>query len=271
MSILLEDKTTNRSIIWATNSYEKFGDWYDKGKQITVDALMGLSQVVLQPRVLKSLKQQRERTKSHAEVFTPAWLCNMMNNHFDEEWFGRKDVFNVQHGRSWTATAEKIVFPKGKCWKHYVDATYLEVTCGEAPYLVSRYDMATGKIIPITDRIGILDRKLRVVGENTNVEQDWLKWTYRAIQSVYGYEYQGDNLLIGRINLLMTFVDYISNRWGREPTVNELKKVADIISWNLWQMNGLTGVIPLSDSKQKCKIYDWRANSSVFFSLTPLV
>lgn len=32
-----------------------------------------------------------------AEVFTPAWLCNLMNNHCDEDWFGRSDVFNVEN------------------------------------------------------------------------------------------------------------------------------------------------------------------------------
>ena len=42
---------------------------------------------------------------------------------------------------------------------------------------------------------------------------EWLKWALRAFQSVYGYEYQGDNLLIARINILMTFVEYLDYRW----------------------------------------------------------
>ena len=42
----------------------------------------------------------------------------------------------------------------------------MEITCGEAPYLVSRYDVVKGEIIPVEDRIGILDRKLRVINEN---------------------------------------------------------------------------------------------------------
>lgn len=57
---------------------------------------------------------------------------------------------------------------------------------------------------------------MRIINENTEDEQNWLKWVTRVFQSVYGYEYQGDNLLIGRINLLMTFVDYLDNRWHRE-------------------------------------------------------
>ena len=90
----------------------------------------------------------------------------------------------------------------------YVDAKRLEISCGEAPYLVSRYDTVTGKEITIEQRIGLLDRKLRVVGENTNTEEEWFKWTKRAYESTYGYEYQGDSLLIARENLLSTLLKY---------------------------------------------------------------
>ena len=37
-------------------------------------------------------------------------------------------------------------------------------------------------------------------------------------QSVYGYEYQGDNLLIARMNLLYTLADYIEAKWHRQAT-----------------------------------------------------
>ena len=40
---------------------------------------------------------------------------------------------------------------------------------------MSRYDVATGEIVPIEKRCGILDRKLRVVGENTFDEDEWFK------------------------------------------------------------------------------------------------
>lgn len=61
---------------------------------------------------------------------------------------------------------------------------------------------------------------------------------------MYGYEYQGDNLLIARINVLMTFVEYMEALWQRKPTEKELKTVANIIAWNFWQMDGLTGTVP---------------------------
>lgn len=292
LPILLQDKTTNKNIIWATNSYElKFGNEYDDKKQITINALTGLNSIELQPRILKDLEEQQIRTKTKAEVFTPAWICNKMNNYLDEDWFGRKNVFNQEHEHDWVTNEDKVEFPKGKSWKKYVDSTRLEITCGEAPYLVSRYDASTGVIIvPPKHRIGILDRKLRIINENTNTEEEWFKWVLRAYKSTYGYEFQGDNLLIGRINLLLTFVDNMDYKWNREPTIKELKKVANIIAWNLWQMDGLSGCVPLGDPKeefeqlnifdlfdenvdknandivgQKCKIYDWRKGESVIF------
>lgn len=291
--ILLQDKTTGKNIIWATGSYKNLGADYADDVQMTTIALVGMDRISLQPRVLKAQAEQQERTKAHAEVFTPAWVCNQMNNFCDEEWFGRKDVFNSQEGHTWTATEEPIAFSENKTWKHYVDSRRLEITCGEAPFIVSRYDAATGEEIPIPQRIGLLDRKLRVVNENAADEEEWLKWTFRAFQSVYGYEYQGDNLILARINLLMTFVEYLEDRWKRQPTIKELKKVANVIAWNLWQMDGLKGTVPLgepedlhqqvtifdlfgsemgfaSDAPQvkktpRCKIYDWRRDNAVPF------
>lgn len=293
LPILLQDKTTKKNIIWATNSYAALGTEYADDNQMTTTALIGMDAILLQPRVLKAQAEQQERTKSHAEVFTPSWVCNQMNNFADEEWFGRKDVFNRQDGHAWTASMEPITFPKRKTWKHYVDSRRLEITCGEAPFIVSRYDAATGEEIPISQRIGLLDRKLRVVNENAADEEEWLKWALRAFQSVYGYEYQGDNLLLARINLLMTFTEYLQDRWKRQPSEKELKKVANVIAWNLWQMDGLKGTVPLGEPEDlshqmtmddlfgsafgfgdveekakktpRCKIYDWRRDNAILF------
>ena len=96
----------------------------------------------------KALEHQTNRTRDKAEVFTPSWICNAQNNLVDEQWFGRKDVFNIQKEMSWKATADKIAFPDDRqhTWQKYVDAQRLEISCGEAPYLVSRYDIVTGKL-----------------------------------------------------------------------------------------------------------------------------
>lgn len=287
INLLLKDKTTGKNIIFATNAYIDRIPPMTETTQITADIIQGANEDMIQPRVSKSLEQQAERTRKKAEVFTPSWICNKMNNHCDTEWFGRENVFNVENGQLWNPTTDKIKFNEPKGWQKYVDSKRLEITCGEAPYIVSRYDTTTGEIIPITMRIGILDRKMRIVNENTEDESEWLKWAYRAFQSVYGYEFQGDNLLIARINLMNTFVDYMQDRWERNPSDAELKKIANIIVWNLWQMDGITGTIPFGKPKEEnkqitffdymqgindtedeemdCKIYDWRSNESVTY------
>ena len=246
LPVLLQDRTMKRNIIWATGSYAALGEYYRDSGQITAIALQKMGRDSIQPRILKAQEEQQQRTRKHGEVQTPAWLCCRMNDHLDEAWFERENVFVTRDGQAWTPVEGKIAFPKHRHsgWRQYVDSRRLEITCGEAPFIVSRYDAATGEPIPIGRRIGLLDRKLRIVGENTDSEAEWVKWAIRAIESVYGYEYQGDNLLIARINVLMTFVEYLQSAWHRAPTEKELATVAKVISWNFWQMDGLTGTVP---------------------------
>ena len=173
LTALLKDKTTKKNIIFATSVYSSQGTSIKETEQMTEKILKGFTQCEIQPRVLKNEEQQQERTRAKAEVFTPSWICNKMNNHCDEEWFGRKNVFNTEQGQEWRLNTEKIEFDAEDDWKKYVDSKRLEITCGEAPYIVSRYDAATGESIEIKRRIGILDRKLRVVNENTDNETEW--------------------------------------------------------------------------------------------------
>ena len=282
---LLQDKTTKRNIIWATDSYKELGEKYSDRFEITRGALKGIDPILIQPRAFKDLEDQQQRTKSKAEVFTPPWIINKMINHLDEDWFEQKDIFNQEAGQTWTTTKNPVPFTK-KSWKKYVTQKVLEITCGEAPFIVSRYNASTGEIIPLEDRIGILDRKMRVINENTDTELEWRKWAEKAFKSVFGYEYQGDNLLIGRCNLLSTFADYYTARWNRQVEEATLIRIANIIAWNFWQMDGLTGTIPLGlpqrefieqtlfeDSSldndtfaPKCRIQDWnKQNRSILF------
>lgn len=282
---LLQDKTTRKNIMFASDSYTDYGAGYRDNSQMTEGVMLGFDSCDIQPRVYKAAAEQTERTRKRAEVFTPAWIVNQMNNHCDAEWFGRADVFNHQEEQEWTVSTDPVTFPEGKDWKQYVDSRRLEITCGEAPYIVSRYDTSTGEIIPIERRIGILDRKLRIVNENAADEAEWFKWAFRAFQSVYGYEYQGDNLLIARMNLLYTLADYIEAKWHRQATRKELEKFLNVICWNFWQMDGLNDTPPygipsdevvqmsLFDDEEEtaddeivyCKIYDWRKDISKLF------
>ena len=247
---LLLDKATGENIIFATDAYMGTTPSMSGQGRMTATLLLGFSAGV-QPRVNKTASEQSARTRKKAEVFTPTWIVNKMVNELDGEWFGQGGAFNSETGESWQTFGGKVIFPMGQTWQDYVNLRWLEITCGEAPYLASRYDSATGEGIALAERVGILDRKLRVIGENAASEDEWLAWVYRAYQNVYGYEFQGDSLLIARINLLVTFVDYMQDRWGRQPTDEELAAVTEIICWNVWQMDGLTGAVPFAEPSPK--------------------
>ena len=193
LNILLKDKTTRQNIIWATDDYAHMGEGYTFNQQITIKLITGPNGNVIRPRIEKTQDEQVSRVKNKAEVFTPSWVCNRQNNLVDNDWFGYDGAFNTETENGWLATTEKIVFPEGKTWQSYVVAKRLEISCGEAPYLVSRYDTVSGQPISVEDRIGLLDRKLRVVCENCDSEPEWVKWATKAYQSIYGYEWQGDN------------------------------------------------------------------------------
>lgn len=117
-----------------------------------------------------------------------------------------------------------------------------------------RYDVATMEGVPLAERQGVLDRKLRIVCENTADETEWMRWTVRAYQATYGYEFQGDDLLIARVNLLMTFEKYLRARWRRKPTAQEYRAIIRTIVWNLWQMDGIRGSIPYAEESEPMEL-----------------
>ena len=296
LDTLLKDKSTGKNIIWATDPpdelqtvmYEPVTD----RSQITTQQLRLTHYEVVLPRMMKQTDTQQQRTRKKGEVFSPAWVCNKMNNALDADWFrglGAEESagqFTVELPQGWQTVETPVQFPvcKGRtpAWVQYVQSRRLEVTCGEAPFLTSRYDAATGEMIPVARRIGILDRKLRVVSENAATEEEWRKYATHAVQSTYGYEYQGDNLLLARVNLLLTYAEHLQARWQRKPTKEELQPIANIISWNLWQMDGLhlsvPGGKPQPEAEQldlfsmfgaaepqpptvSCKVKNWRKGS----------
>ena len=296
LDTLLKDKSTGKNIIWATDPPEELQTvMYEPvtdRSQITIQQLGLTHYEVVLPRMMKQTDTQQQRTRKKGEVFSPAWVCNKMNNALDADWFralGAGETagqFTVELPQGWQTVETPVQFPvcKGRtpAWVQYVQSRRLEVTCGEAPFLASRYDAATGEMIPVVRRIGILDRKLRVVSENAATEDEWRKYATHAVQSTYGYEYQGDNLLLARVNLLLTYAEHLQARWQRKPTKEELQPIANIISWNLWQMDGLhlsvPGGKPQPETEQldlfsmfwaaepqpptvSCKVKNWRKGS----------
>src|SRR5699024_4589374 len=77
--------------------------------------------------------------------------------------------------------------------------------------------------------------------------EEWLKFAIEIYKASYGYEYQGDSLLLARENLILTFIDNYFYMFGSFPKDKLLKEITNIISLNVFQMDGLTYEVPYSD------------------------
>lgn len=232
LEILLQDKTTGDNILWATDSYDSIGHLFAPTSNITTDLITGTLGSLIQPRALKSKTEQLYRTRDKAEVFTPISIVKQMNEACDTMRITKNN------------------------WQEYVALLKLEITCGEAPFIVSRYDPVSDKqeLLTIPKRVGFLDKKLSIVSKYCNTLEEWIKWAKIAFKSSYGYEWQGDSLLIARENLLYTFIDYYQEKFKETPSSELQKEIAEIIVWNIFQMDGLKYVIPMSCKTEKVSI-----------------
>ena len=221
LNILLKDRTTKRNIKWASPSYKGMGKPFHAEREIRAALITGKYGTIIQPRVEKSKQKQELRTKKRAEVFTPAWLVDKQVRMVEQE-TGPMD-FNSYIRRKW-----------------------LELACGEGPYMVTRYDSTTGEMIPISERVGFLDRKLQRIMSYIDGETEFIDYCIAAYETSYGYEFQGDSLLLARENLLLTFCEYYQYKFNHKPDIKTTKKIAQIISYNVIQMNGITLEIPYS-------------------------
>jgi len=235
LDILLIDHTTKNNIIWATDSYEKHYNLCEKHckkfspiKPITPALVTGKYGTIIQPRAAKRLAEQRRRTKDKAEVFTPLKIVDQINKEVD--------ISDQDH-----------MLDKNN-WQDYIRQLKLEITCGEAPFIVSRYNPTahTRKLIKLENRVGFLDRKLKIVSKYCQKKDEWLFWAKEAFKASYGYEWQGDNVLIARENILYTLIDYYRAMFKRPPDLSVKEEFAEIISWNIFQMDGLKYVVPMS-------------------------
>lgn len=210
-----------QNIIWANSHYTQLGKGFEATSPILAQWITGDFEQTIMPRALKNSQQQKARTKANAEVFTPLHIVKLQNDALDENY--RKDKLQTYLKRKW-----------------------LEIACGEAPYMASRYQPETGEIVPILERVGFVDRKLKKLSDNVYEINQWHEFAKIAFQASYGFEWNGDSLLLARENLLYTYWDYFQFQFGEDPSIEQLKEIAEIISYNLFQMDGLTYTLPLS-------------------------
>lgn len=234
LDILLLDRTKStkkheKNIIFANNNYENFNPKkYKAIHPITREIFNTNIGEKIIPRSHKSKETQKERTRCKAEVFTPTWIIKQQNDEAEKDYVN--DPLEI-----------------------YVKIKWLEVACGEAPYIATRYDMITGEQLPLNERESFLDRKLKRINGEVNDKLEWQHLVELAYKSCYGFEWSGDSLLLARENLLYTYCDYYQAKWNTKPAFEYFKKIAIIISYNIFQMDGLTKTIPLSETKTRTK------------------
>lgn len=183
------------------------------------------------PRYLKASDDQKGRTKAKAEVFTPVSIIKEMNDALDTNYISD--------------------------FEEYIDERVLEATCGEAPFLSTRYDVATGQQIPCCDRVGLLDRKLQRIPDSVD-KSEWTALATRSLKATYGYEWQEDSIFLARKNLLLNTIEYHIDRFKELPDQDDIKEWATIISYNIFRMDGVTLCIP--ETNIKSKVMNWGAN-----------
>ena len=181
------------------------------------------------PRHLKASEEQKGRTKEKAEVFTPVYIIKEMN-----------DALDV------------------RCdFDEYIDEKVLEATCGEAPFLTTRYDVVTGQQIPCSERVGLLDRKLQRILNGVD-KGEWIALATRSLKATYGYEWQEDSIFLARKNLLLDVIEYYVDRFGILPNEDIIEEWATIVSYNIFRMDGITFCIP--ETNIKSKVMNWQTN-----------
>ncbi len=237
LDILLSMRNTKQNIIWATDSYTEFGRGYWSNNQVKKEQITGGHGTLIRPRAAKSKEEQKIRTKDKAEVFTPLKVVKEMNMAID--WLSKNYPVDKDN------------------WLDYISELRLEITCGEGPFIAGRYNpiSSSGVIVKPHSRVGFLDRKLQKVNKFASNKADWLKYAELALKSSYGYEWQGDNLLIARENILLTIDDFYRVKFKVKNglTTKQLESFAEIISWNFFQMDGLKYVKPMSCRKDVVK------------------
>ena len=192
-NILLIDRTKStkrciKNIIWANENYIKYdAKKYSATSEIKIELITGEYSNVIQPRALKAAQLQKKRTRTIAEVFTPIEILKQQNDEIDK---------SCQNDDLET----------------YTKRTWIEITCGEAPYIATRYNVITGKLIDLDERVGFLDRKLRKINKECNIKDKWKELVREAYKASYGFEWNGDSLLLARENLLYTYFDYYDNK-----------------------------------------------------------
>lgn len=158
LEILLKDRSTSFyskrkcNIIWANHNYRYLGEHYKATCQITPNLITGDNKGLIVPRALKPKSEQKQRTKNKAEVFTPSWVVKLQNDALDEN-FINDDLIT------------------------YISRSWLEITCGEAPYIANRYEMTTAKKYQSKEESGFWTESYKESTKKFTISNNGKNWS----------------------------------------------------------------------------------------------
>lgn len=197
--------------------------------------LLNISVENIYRRCEKNIEMQKKRTLDNAEVFTPYNIVQRMTRSFK--------------------------FPENDL--DFFNQICVDGCCGEAAFTTTKYDTVTGKEIPISDRSGLLDLKLKRIPKNIP-NTEWIKFSKIVLKSLYGYELNEDSLFIARINILLDVIDFYRSNYDIEIDENVVCDWAEIISYNFFNMDGLTLCVP--NKSIPAKFMNWDTNEMELFN-----
>lgn len=231
LNILLFDRSASKDLVWATSMYKLHGDLYKKEGYITPKLISGKMKNLIKPSA-----NRKSNEIDRVKLIFDSWRFDVDN----DDNYGFKFDYNNVFGEGL-----EEYFNKYK-EDDFINKKILVMECEEGTCFVNRYNLETKEIVEPFKRNGIMDKKLNIINQKTDDENEWYNMVLLAYKNVYGFEYRGDNVLLTRENLLHGFVDNYKYKFGKKPSVERVTEIAKIISWNIWQMDALKFVIPHS-------------------------
>lgn len=274
IDILLKERSFKRNLNFVETIEEFSGD-----DEITCDIVLQDPPIIL-PQYMYAYDRKRNSAKKRGAVFTPQFaannmcevLCRAILNVPDEENICAQIYpINETDTREWITDT----LPPEDCL-NLIYKTCLDSCCGEGIFLTQRYHQNSGKPIEIPFRKGLLDRKLHVIKRALEKEEDlhelrFFSLAKIAFKTTYGFDLLGKSVYLTRKNLLETFVDFYQWIFAKDPENAMVEDIATILSYNIFQMNGLSHKVPLTNQSVYARIRDWSKNLEFCFASIPNV
>lgn len=218
LETLLTDKSTRRPLVWPSGPNHPAA-WMSR-------------EDFLRPQLAAEDPQAEQ-----AEFLE--W--NRKLNTLDAAWFGHEPAFNEESAQGWQTLSEPVAFDDPFHWKKYVTRPVFLFQAGHGQALVFRPFAQGAEPMQYGKRMGILDRRLRIISENTREESEWLRWAESALQSLYGTDVSPLAIFQARLSALVAVREAYAQRFGGQLPVREEKYMVTTLCWNLFQMDPRTG------------------------------